>query len=91
MLDFVDDTDKSKLKPDQVRSYSDTMATAVRSFPDLKVRSVNFASVNEAPRCGELRWCLISQCAVWPLLVVIAFPGRDARRSRGFEVEKIIS
>jgi Domain of unknown function (DUF4410) len=35
VLDYSDSTDKSKFKPDEVRSYSDTVATADRSFPDL--------------------------------------------------------
>jgi hypothetical protein len=35
VLDFTDATDKSKLKPEELRSYSDTMATAGRTFADL--------------------------------------------------------
>jgi Domain of unknown function (DUF4410) len=35
VLDFVDATDKGKLKPDEVRAYTDQMATAVHTFPDI--------------------------------------------------------
>ncbi len=57
VLDFVDDTDKSKLKPDQVRAYSDTMATAVRTFPDLIAQKVHdtgaFEEVVRGPSEGK--------------------------------------
>lgn len=57
VLDFVDATDKGKLKPDEARSYSDTMASAVRSFPDLiaqKVRETGaFQEVVRGPSPGK--------------------------------------
>jgi hypothetical protein len=57
VLDFVDGTDKSKLKPDKARSQSDAMATAVRSFPDLiadKVRGTGaFQEVVRGPSPGK--------------------------------------
>ena len=40
VLDFVDATDKSKIKPADVRAYSDTLATAAHSFPDLIAQKV---------------------------------------------------
>lgn len=40
VLDFTDATDKSVLKAEQVRQYSDTMATAVRTFPDLVAKKI---------------------------------------------------
>jgi hypothetical protein len=49
VLDFTDATDKTKLKPEDARSYSDSMSTAVRTFADLiaqKIRSTGaFADV----------------------------------------------
>jgi len=57
VLDFVDATDKSGLSPDKSRSYSETMAVAVRSFPDLiaqKVRDTGaFQDVVRGPSPGK--------------------------------------
>jgi len=57
VLDFVDGTDSSKLKPDKLRSHSDAMATAMRSFPDLiadKVRGTGaFQEVVRGPSPGK--------------------------------------
>jgi hypothetical protein len=57
VLDFTDATDKSKLKPDKVAAYSEAMATAVRTFPDLiaqKVRETNaFQEVVRGPGTGK--------------------------------------
>ena len=44
VLDVVDATNKSGIKPADLRAYSATMATAVRTFPDLiaqKLRGPN--------------------------------------------------
>ena len=35
VLDFVDAVDKTKIKPADLRAYSDTVATATHTFPDL--------------------------------------------------------
>lgn len=57
VLDFTDATDKSKMKADAARSYSDTMASAVRAFPDLiaqKIRDTGaFQEVVRGPSAGK--------------------------------------
>jgi len=57
VLDFVDATDKSKLRPDEAREYSETMASATHVFPDLiaqKVRETGaFQEVVRGPSPGK--------------------------------------
>jgi hypothetical protein len=57
VLDFVDATDKSKLTPDKARFYSNTMSSAVRSFPDLIAEQVRatgaFQEVVRGPSPGK--------------------------------------
>lgn len=57
VLDFVDATDKGNLKPDKVRAYSDTMASATHAFADLiaqKVRDTGaFQEVVRGPSPGK--------------------------------------
>jgi hypothetical protein len=57
VLDFTDATDKSKLKPEKVAAYGETMATAVRTFPDLiaqKLRETGaFQEVVRGPSTGK--------------------------------------
>jgi hypothetical protein len=57
VLDFTDATDKSKLKPEKVAAYSEAMAAAVRTFPDLiakKVRETGaFQEVVRGPGAGK--------------------------------------
>ena len=40
VLDFQDATDKSKLASDKARAYGDTVATAVRTFPELIAQKI---------------------------------------------------
>ena len=60
VLDFTDATDKSTLKPDELRSYNDMLATDGRVYADLiatKLRDTNaFPDVVRGPSPGK---CLI--------------------------------
>ena len=40
VLDFADATDKSKIKPADVRAYTDSVTTALHAFPDLIAQKV---------------------------------------------------
>jgi len=57
VLDFVDATDKSGLKPEKARAFADTMATAVRTFPDLIAQRIRdtaaFPEVVRGPSTGK--------------------------------------
>jgi hypothetical protein len=57
VLDFVDATDKSKLTPDNARYYSNTLSSAVRSFPDMIAEQVRatgaFHEVVRGPSPGK--------------------------------------
>jgi hypothetical protein len=57
VLDFTDATDKAKIKEKDLQAYTDTVATATRTFPDLiaqKLRSTGaFAEVVRGPSEGK--------------------------------------
>ncbi len=57
VLDFVDATDKSKLAADDARFHSNTMSSAVRTFPDLiadQIRATGaFQEVVRGPSPGK--------------------------------------
>jgi hypothetical protein len=57
VLDFRDATDKSKIKPEKLQAYSDTVATATRSFADLIAQKVResgaFPTVVRGPATGR--------------------------------------
>ncbi len=57
VLDFVAATDKAKIKPDKLQSYTDTLNTAVRTFADLiaqKIRETGaFNEVARGPTTGN--------------------------------------
>jgi len=57
VLDFADATDKRKLDPDKQRALSDSIASAVRTFPDLiaqKLRDTGaFQEVVRGPSSGK--------------------------------------